>query len=174
MAFSLVDKILYFRWNYFFGSKLSPTTAMSATIHLDSFYSLFKVLIQSYKSGDTDIVRQNIIAINNLNSQWKLFENEYFKRSLFADFFVILLRALQSESEGALQEDLQFQLQILILADSDLVKERIVPEFLNTLHISTDQKNILHRQFYSLYHGEETSEVLHSIICDLNFFESLG
>ena len=82
--YSMIDRLLFYHWGYFFVSKV--TTRMKKPAGNDKpqeFMSLFEVslanaiLVKSFYQNETDLIRQNLIAIRNLNSQWKILENVY-------------------------------------------------------------------------------------------------
>jgi hypothetical protein len=73
--YTMIDRILFYNFSYFIDSKVnSMAKKLKTQDNFGLFLSLFEILVQSFEREETDLVRENIISIRNLNSQFKLFE----------------------------------------------------------------------------------------------------
>jgi hypothetical protein len=126
--------------------------------------------VQSFHGTDADLIRQNIISINNLNSQWKLFENTFFKSVIFVPYFIALMGVMKGETGQLLIEDFQQQLHSLVSSDTALFENQAVPTFIIGLRIADEQKSILFHQLLKI--SKDSYFNARELIDDLKYFEN--
>ena len=76
---SLVNQILRTHWTHFFGSKIqSKTTKYTTLERQQEFLVLFQIMAMSFAYQETDLIRQNLKNMVELNEQFTFFQTVHY------------------------------------------------------------------------------------------------
>uniref|UniRef100_A0A8D8VFL5 Exportin-6 n=2 Tax=Cacopsylla melanoneura TaxID=428564 RepID=A0A8D8VFL5_9HEMI len=143
-AFSLLAIILMEKWQFFFrGSQLDSEAE-------GPFSTIMTFLGQSCSSPDISLVGQNIRALENIHSRWRLYEKDVFKQHFLRSFLAAFLRLLVEKQHTLLTEELTLVLFHLAQVDMGGFYVEFVPSFLRELTgLSDNQRQALCSQLQS-------------------------
>ena len=80
------------------------------------FIQIMKAFGQSFMQPDITVFKQNLTALESLNSKYKLYHKGCFKTTMLGQFITVLIQNLIHRSHDMLQEEVKF-------AISEYVKE---------------------------------------------------
>ncbi|XP_074647944.1 exportin-6-like [Tubulanus polymorphus] len=148
--YAILHQLLIYNWRYFFKTPVI-TVIKSQTEELDNqsqFIAIMQAFGQSFLQPDISIFKQNLEALENLNSKCKLYHRKIFKDLMLLQFMNVLLQVLVHKSHDILQEEIGISLYNMASVDFDRFYKLFLPQFLdNTDGLDSNQKCVLAENF---------------------------
>lgn len=171
--YELLHQLLLHNWRYFFRSSLlAKMSAGEETVENQAqFTAIMQAFGQSFLQPDITIFKQNLEALENLNSKCKLYQKMIFKNSMLLQFVNVLLQALVYRSHDLLQEEITVTLYNMAAVDFDTFYSVFLPQFLGGCEGLTDtQKNELGKNFTPDKDLPSFTQSTHRFVGDLRYY----
>ena len=152
-VFNLLYHTLLHNWNFFFKSNLknfhnNNSESKDIVENKEAFLGVMKVFGHSFCQTDITIFRQNVFALEQLNSKWRLYSRPIFKETLLADFLSVYLRALIAKSHHLLKEEIGTAVYNMASTHFPVFFQKFIPQFLSSISVLDDnQRQILAETF---------------------------
>ncbi|KAJ3258536.1 Exportin-6 [Boothiomyces macroporosus] len=111
LYFELVGKLILNHWNYF-------------KANTGDFLLLLQLLVGSFNIPELDVARTNIATIQQINSQFRFYDTEYFKTGVFKPLLLFIFEVLLKNSP--LREDFVEMVVDIIQTDVDLFNTLVI------------------------------------------------
>ena len=104
LYYLLLHSLLDFNWSYFY-----PRNAADRELCLnqESFLAILQIFGSSLLKSDFNVIKQNVIALTDLNEKHELFTKQTFVAHLKGNFIAVLLNLLFSGSMPIIDEELE-------------------------------------------------------------------
>ncbi|CAH0564345.1 unnamed protein product [Brassicogethes aeneus] len=112
----LLYRILLHRWQYFYMSQVrlgySPgcsemEAGPDSPQKPEQLLAVLNVFGQALEQSDINIFRSSLLALEDLNNKWKLYQKNIFRQTLAYNFLNVLIKTLIDKSKDLLAEDIQ-------------------------------------------------------------------
>lgn len=171
--YELLHQLLLHNWRYFFRASLLAYMSMAEeTVENQAqFNSVMQAFGQSFLQPDITVFKQNIEALENLNSKCKLYQKRIFKDSMLLQFVNVFLQALVFRSHDLLQEEITITLYNMAAVDFDSFYSVFLPQFLGGCEGLTDsQKTELGNNFTPDKDLPSFTQSIHRFVGDLRYY----
>lgn len=172
--FELLYQVLLNNWRYFFKSSiLSPMVQVSQeqVENQSQFTSIMQAFGQSFLQPDIAIFRQNLQALENLNSKWKLYHKDIFKELMLSQFLNVLLQALVQKSHDLLQEEIGITIYNMAAVNFNAFYSTFLLQFLqNCNSLDDSQKSLLSHNFKVEMDLPSFTRGIHRLVNDLRYY----
>ncbi|KAJ3292274.1 Exportin-6 [Borealophlyctis nickersoniae] len=172
--YSLVHKILSHHWRFFFGSHVNRLIGRSTsdTLHEDELRKLLQVIYKSFTTTNADIFRQNLSALQDLDSRYSMYSKDVFRETMLLTFVAQFLNCLLNKSHDLLREDIIAGVTKMILADVPRFREQLVPSFISTrcAGMSHEQQVAVGNYLNSIQDSTNCPELLGLLVNDYGYF----
>ncbi|XP_015764483.1 PREDICTED: exportin-6-like [Acropora digitifera] len=173
--YELLHQLLLHNWRFFFRSSLlAKMSAGEDTVeNQPQFITIMQAFGQSFLQPDIAIFKQNLEALENLNSKCKLYQKTIFKNSMLLQFVNVLLQALVYRSHDLLQEEITITLYNMAAVDFESFYSIFLPQFLGGCEGLTDSQSVevLTRVFFFLFQDLPSfTQSTHQFVGDLRYY----
>ncbi|KAJ3275126.1 Exportin-6 [Terramyces sp. JEL0728] len=128
LFFELIGKLILNHWSYF-------------KANTGDFLCMLQFLVGSFDSPELDISRTNITTIQQIHSQYRFYDTDYFKSSVYAPLLLYIFDILLKNTP--LREDFIELAVDIVQSDLDLFKTQVVPQIIQKLNASYEQCTVL-------------------------------
>ncbi|KAJ3323571.1 Exportin-6 [Boothiomyces sp. JEL0866] len=139
LYFELVGKLILNHWNYF-------------KANTSDFLLLLQLLVASFNSPELDIARTNITTIQQIHSQFRFYDTEYFKSGVYQPLLLFIFEILLKNTP--LREDF-----VEMLAD-------VVKEIVQKVDVNYEQSTVLYSHLMLERDREQIQKGLNSFLDD--------
>lgn len=172
--FELLYQILLNNWRYFFKSGLLNNLGQIGNDQIENeshFISIMQAFGQSLLQPDITIFRQNLEALESLNSKWKLYHRSIFKEMMLFQFLNVLFQVLIHKSHDLLQEDIAVTIYNMAAVDFDAFYSTFLPQFLQSCQgVDDTQKALLSHNFKLELDLPSFTHNIHRLVNDLRYY----
>ncbi|CAH3162738.1 unnamed protein product [Porites lobata] len=171
--YELLHQLLLHNWRYFFRTSLlaKMSTGEDTVENQPQFTAIMQAFGQSFLQPDITIFKQNLEALENLNSKLKLYQKTIFKDLMLLQFLNVLLQALVYRSHDLLQEEITITLYNMAAVDFDSFYSAFLPRFLGGCEGLTDsQKTELGNNFTPDKDLPSFTQSIHRFVGDLRYY----
>ena len=104
--------------------------------------------MQSFLQPDITVFRQNLSALEEINSRWRLYQKPVFTQNLIIHFLTVLLDVLVANSHALLREEMTTCVYHMASVDMDVFFTQFLPQFVDgQTDIDQGQKTVLKSSF---------------------------
>lgn len=171
--YELLHQLLLHNWRYFFRSSLlaKMSAGEDSVENQPQFNAIMQAFGQSFLQPDITIFKQNLEALENLNSKCKLYQKTIFKNSMLLQFVNVLLQALVYRSHDLLQEEITITLYNMAAVDFDSFYSIFLPQFLGGCEgLTGSQKSELGKNFTPDKDLPSFTQSTHRFVGDLRYY----
>ncbi|XP_048575902.1 exportin-6 isoform X2 [Nematostella vectensis] len=171
--FELLHQLLLHNWRYFFRtSLLAKMSAGEEQVENQSqFVSMLQAFGQSFLQPDITIFRQNLEALENLNSKCKLYQKGIFRSNMLLQFVNVLTQALVHRSHDLLQDEIIITIYNMAAVDWDQFFASFLPQFLVGCEgLTENQKSELRNNFRQDKDLPSFTHGIQRFIADLRYY----
>lgn len=148
--YQLLFELLQNKWRYFFPSSvLNKVQGESDLVENDQqFIAIMQAFGQSFLQPDISVFRQNMAALELLNSKFKLYHKKIFKDMMLFPFLNVLQQVLLARTHDLLQEEITLMIYNMASVDMSQYFSRFIGEFLSSSDgLHENQREVLMRNF---------------------------
>ncbi|EDO42656.1 predicted protein [Nematostella vectensis] len=171
--FELLHQLLLHNWRYFFRtSLLAKMSAGEEQVENQSqFVSMLQAFGQSFLQPDITIFRQNLEALENLNSRCKLYQKDIFRSNMLLQFVNVLTQALVHRSHDLLQDEIIITIYNMAAVDWDQFFASFLLQFLVGCEgLTENQKSELRNNFRQDKDLPSFTHGIQRFIADLRYY----
>jgi len=171
--YELLHQLLLHNWRYFFRSSLlARMSAGEETVeNQPQFTAIMQAFGQSFLQPDITVFKQNLEALENLNSKCKLYQKLIFKDVMLLQFVNVFLQALVYRSHDLLQEEITITLYNMAAVDFDSFYSAFLPRFLGGCEgLTESQKSELGKNFTPDKDLPSFTQSIHRFVGDLRYY----
>ncbi|KAI8501262.1 Exportin-6 [Branchiostoma belcheri] len=188
VLFELLHHLLAHNWRFFFRSSVldSMQSGTETVENQQQFSSIMLAFGQSFMQPDITIFKQNLEALESLNSKLKLYQKydlvrfvccsshrgqAIFKSSLLFQFLNVLLQVLVHRSHDLLREEIAIAAYNMASVDFDVFFTTFLPQFLAGCEgLDQTQKAILAQNFKMEKDLPSFTQSIHRFVNDLRYY----
>ncbi|XP_066292131.1 exportin-6-like isoform X2 [Branchiostoma lanceolatum] len=173
VLFELLHHLLAHNWRFFFRSSVldSMQSGTETVENQQQFSSIMLAFGQSFMQPDITIFKQNLEALESLNSKLKLYQKSIFKSSLLFQFLNVLLQVLVHRSHDLLREEIAIAVYNMASVDFDVFFTTFLPQFLSGCEgLDQTQKAILAQNFKMEKDLPSFTQSIHRFVNDLRYY----
>ncbi|XP_076324683.1 LOW QUALITY PROTEIN: exportin-6-like [Tachypleus tridentatus] len=172
--FELLYQLLLNNWKYFFKTSVVDSLGQAGNEVMENKEHFTKIMAaygQSFLHSDINIFRQNLEALENLHSKWKLYSTGLFRSEMLNQFLNVLLQVLVHKSHDLLQEEIGITIYNMASVDFSNFYHVFLPQFLSSLDgIDNNQKNLLNREFKMDTDLPSFTQSIHRLVNDIRYY----
>ena len=150
--------VLLYNWRYFFKSSMvkkgQGEDSSGQSIAIDGglqeqgrFINILQTFGQSFLQADISIFKQNLAALEDINSKWRLYHKSVFTQHLIVQFLTVLLQVLVNNSHNLLKEEITQALYNMASVDFGVFFNQFLIQFLDSQELDSNQKQMLKTSF---------------------------
>lgn len=175
--------LLLNNWKYFYpnNSVLSQGFGgqqKSEILHnADAFIQIMNIFAQSFLQNDISVFKQNLNALEILNTRLRLYQKEIFRQTMAKHFVFLFIQTLLDKSLVLLQDDIYTIVYNMASVDFQTFFEVFIPQFVYKCEGLNDiQKNSLTTKCFDPNDRDFPSFVskLNVFLNDLRFFKTVS
>ncbi|XP_006823726.1 exportin-6-like [Saccoglossus kowalevskii] len=173
VLFELLHLLLLYNWRYFFRSSVldSMKSGNETMENQPRFVAIMQAFGQSFLQPDIAIFKQNLEALETLNTKWKLYYKKYFREVMLFQFLNVLLQVLVHKSHDLLQEEILITVYNMASVDFDNFFSNFLLQFLASCDgLDHDQKAALNSKFSMDRDLPSFTQSLRRLVNDLRYF----
>ncbi|RXG53590.1 Exportin-6 [Armadillidium vulgare] len=143
--FKVLHCIFDRNWKFFFKSSVQSSLGRShwdTCEHEAQFIQIMQAFGQSFLQTDITIFKQNLLALESLNSKYKLYHKAAFKTSMLGQFITVLLQILIHKSHEILQEEITLTIYNMASVDFEGFFCAFLPHFLQEAEGLTESQKL--------------------------------
>ena len=174
--------VLLYNWRHFFKSsavKKLMEGSSEQSVLMDNglqeqarFLSILHAFGQSFLQPDISVFKQNLAALEDINSKWKLYHKPVFTQHLIVQFLTVLLQVLVNNSHNLLKEEITSALYNMASVDFNVFFNDFLIQFLDSQELDTNQKLMLKTSFKTDTDMPTFSSNMNRYIGDLKYYKT--
>ncbi|GAB1610031.1 exportin-6-like isoform X1, partial [Argonauta hians] len=195
--YKLLFELLVNNWRYFFNTSLASTitalhnsssntnssnngsnnsnSSSDLVQNGEQFVAIMQAFGQSFLQLDIALFRQNLEALEALNTKWKLYHKKVFRDSLLCEFLTVLLQVLLQKSHDLLQEEIAISVYNMASVDFDVFYSHFLPNFLTSCDgLVADQRSVLGHNFKMDKDMPSFTQSVNRFINDLRYYRLIN
>jgi hypothetical protein len=150
--YEFLFQLLLNNWKYFYPNNLilgntfnTGSNQMKEVLeNADAFINIMNIFAQSFLQSDITVFKQNLDALEILNTRLKLYQKDVFKQTMIKHFLCLFIQTLLDKSLNLLQDDICATIYNMASVDFDIFFNTFIPQFLyNCEGLNDIQRNIL-------------------------------
>ena len=156
--YAVLYHVLLYNWRYFFKSSMvrkgQAEDSAGQSLAIDGglqeqgrFVSILQAFGQSFLQADISIFKQNLAALEDINSKWRLYHKSVFTQNLIVQFLTVLLQVLVNNSHNLLKEEITQALYNMASVDFGVFFNQFLIQFLDSQELDSNQKQMLKTSF---------------------------
>ena len=153
--YQVLHNVLLHNWRHFFKSSAvrsllgSPSQSpQSQGQNQAQFLAIMQAFGQSFLQSDITVFKQNLIALEEINSRWKLYHKPVFTQNLIINFLTVLVQVLVNNSHNLLREEITTCIFNMANVDFDAFFNQFLTGFVsNQSDLDDNQKTALKSSF---------------------------
>lgn len=153
--YEFLFQLLLNNWKYFYpnnsilGNTFNGNNQQKEVLeNADAFINIMNIFAQSFRMNDITVFKQNLDALEVLNTRLKLYQKEVFKQTMVKHFLCLFIQTLLDKSLNLLQDDISNTVHNMSSVDFDNFFSTFIPQFLyNCEGLNDIQRNILAKSF---------------------------
>ncbi|XP_064637974.1 exportin-6-like isoform X2 [Lineus longissimus] len=173
-VYETLHQLLLHNWRYFFKGNILTTMQKTQAEEVENqpqFVTIMQAFGQSFLQPDIAIFKQNLEALESLNTKWKLFHRKIFIELMLDQFLNVLLQVLVHKSHDLLQEEIGITVYNMASVDFERFYSTFLPQFLtNCEGLDNNQKAILAQNFKMDKDLPSFTQSVHRIVNDLRYY----
>ena len=160
--------------NHNFGNPLQKSEVLQ---NAEAFVHIMNIFAQSFLQKDISVFKQNLDALEILNTRLRLYQKDIFRQTMAKHFLFLFIQTLLDKSLVLLQDDLYTIVYNMASVDFQTFFDVFIPQFVYNCEGLTDiQKNSLTTKCFDPNDRDFPSFVsnLNVFLNDLRFFKSVS
>ncbi|XP_046438149.1 exportin-6-like [Daphnia pulex] len=177
--YHLLTLILRHHWRSFFKGSVLMTYGsrdLDRAEQMDNrpqFIAIMTSYGQSFLMPDITIFKQNLEALDNLQSKWKLYHKSVFRDGIASQFISTLLNVLTNGSHELLREEIGLAIYAMASPDFEAFFQQLLPDYLLSCQGIEDYQRIaLKSSFTNDTDLPSFTQNVHRLTNDLRCFRS--
>ncbi|XP_062507791.1 exportin-6-like isoform X2 [Corticium candelabrum] len=177
VMFELLQDVLVHHWRHFFPTSVLQKVRNSSSLDepIDNegqFMVIMKAIGESLLRPDITFFKQNLTALENLNSKWRLYHKAVIRGGLLAQLLSVLLHVLVKKSHDLLREEITVALHNMAAVDFDHFYRHFLPHFLwSELEGLTDTQREELAKGVNLHKDLPTfTQTIHRLTSDVRYY----
>ncbi|XP_070580061.1 exportin-6-like [Ptychodera flava] len=174
VLFELLHLLLLYNWRYFFRASVLDKLQSGGNESIENqpqFIAIMQAFGQSFLQPDIAIFKQNLEALETLNTKWKLYYKKFFRELMLFQFLNVLLQVLVHKSHDLLQEEILITVYNMASVDFDSFYGSFLHQFLSACDgLDDSQKTILGTNFSLDKDLPSFTQSLRRLVNDLRYY----
>ncbi|XP_069996041.1 exportin-6 [Penaeus vannamei] len=174
--FELLRCLLEHNWKYFFRPSVHISLGAGNWDSIENeaqFIQIMQAFGQSFMQPDITIFKQNLEALETLNSKYKLYHKGVFRNSMLGQFITVLLQVLVHRSQDLLQEEITITVYNMASVDFNTFFSAFVVHFLQNMDgLDNDQRTTLKENFKTDTDLPTFTQNVQRFINDLRYYRT--
>ncbi|XP_066990340.1 exportin-6 isoform X2 [Macrobrachium rosenbergii] len=174
--FELLRCLLEHNWKYFFRPSVHISLGAGSWDSIENeaqFIQIMQAFGQSFMQPDITIFKQNLEALESLNSKYKLYHKAVFRNSMLGHFITVLLQVLVHRSQDLLQEEITITVYNMASVDFTTFFAAFVLHFLQNMDgLDDDQRTTLKDNFKTDTDLPTFTQNVQRFINDLRYYRT--
>jgi len=136
VLYELLFQLLLNNWRYFFPANILSHMDNDSNDPIENeveFFNIMESFGHSFLQEDIAVFKQNLVALETLNSKHKLYSKIQFRSCMLYPFLQILLHALVQKSHDLLQEEICSSIYSMAAVDFAAYHQQFLPKFLASI-----------------------------------------
>ena len=184
--YEFLFQLLLNNWKYFYPNNSIIGNAFISANHTpkqevlqngDAFVHIMNVFAQSFLQNDITVFKQNLDALEILNTKLRLYQKEIFKQTMIKHFLCLFIQTLLDKSLNLLQDDIYAIVYNMASVDFPTFVTVFVPQFLyNCEGLNDIQRNSLATKCFDHNERDFPSFInnLNIFLNDLRYFKTMS
>ena len=170
----MVFKITFYHWKYFFGTVVGLKAAKTKqdVTHHQELITLIQILVQSFQEANSDMIKQTLSYINQLNERFFLYSKPFFRQVLFVPFLEFFMDLNLSGLHDAIKEELLEQMVKMILVDTPSFQQQFLSYYINKKQSTRPFLEPLAPYLSRINDAQTCLEYLNAFINDVRYYST--
>lgn len=174
VLFELLEQALLHNWRHFFpGGVMAALEGRQEEVKdKERLVRIMQAYGQSFLQPDINVFRQNLQALESLNTKWRLYHKGLFRTGMLPQFIHVLLQCLVARSHDLLRDEVYAALHNMAAVDFDAFHDSLLPAFLQSCEgLDPNQRQNLARGFKRDHRDLPSfTQSLDNLVNDLRYY----